>query len=100
MPAKGTPASSSSSAAAASSSLSRVELEKILKAHMAPLSQNILELSKQVVEGKEVVDKLQKELVATRTPAQAGRGGAENGAENEDEDEDEAAQRPPESVRM
>ena len=78
MPPKGAPASSSSAAAAASSLLSRVDLEKILQAHLAPLNQNMLALAKQVVEGKEMVDKLQKEFVATRTPAKAGRSGAEN----------------------
>ena len=98
MPPKGAPAFSSSAAAAASSLLSRVDLDKLLQAHLAPLNQNMLALAKQVVEGKEMVDKLQKEFVATRTPAKAGRSGAENGAENQDEDEDEAAQRPPESV--
>ena len=100
MPPKGAPASSSSAAAAASSLLTRVDLDKLLQAHLAPINQNMLALAKQVVEGKEMVDKLQKEFVATRTPAKAGRSGAENGAENEDEDEDEAAQRPPESVRL
>ena len=92
-------ASPSSAGAASSSSLSTLDLEKFLQKSFATLNQNIIELAKQVVEGKEKIDKLQKEIASTssfdKLPAKRRR----FEAENEDEDEDEAAKHPPESVR-